>query len=83
MDRITKKWIALFTLFASILIPFTTYGQEVTLPSVNSGGTNFLDGVAGPGLLFEETIEYYHGNRFTDPHGEKIPGDNSVKSWLP
>jgi hypothetical protein len=38
--------------------------------------------VAGPGLLFEETISYYHANRFTDSRGGKIPGDNSVESWL-
>jgi hypothetical protein len=77
-----KKWIGLFTLFAYLLIPFATYGQEVTLPSVNLGGTSFLDGVAGPGLLIEETVEYYHTNRFTDFKGGKIPGDNSVESWL-
>jgi hypothetical protein len=82
MGHLTKKWIALFTLFVSILVPFATYGQEVALPSVNLGGTSFLDGVAGPGLLLEETIEYYHANRFTDSRGGKIPGDNSVEGWL-
>ena len=82
MGRNTKKWIALSTFFVSIFVPFATHGQEVTLPPVNLGGTNFLDGVAGPGLLLEETIEYYHGNRFTDSQGRKIPGDNSLESWL-
>ena len=82
MEHHIKKWISLFTLLASILTPFVSFGQEVTLPSVNLGGTSFLDGVAGPGLLFEETIEYYHANRFTDFRGEKISGDNSVESWL-
>jgi hypothetical protein len=82
MDHVTKKWIALFTLFVSILVPFAAYGQEVVLPPVNLGGTSFLDGVAGPGFLLEETIEYYHANRFTDFRGGKIPGDNSVESWL-
>lgn len=77
-----KKWIALFILFVFILVPFATYGQEVALPSVNLGGTSLLDGVAGPGFLFEETIEYYHANRFSNFKGKKIPGDNSVESWL-
>lgn len=82
MGRISKKWIALFTFLGSIFVTFATYGQEVTLPPLNLGGTSFLDSVAGPGLLLEETIEYYHGNRFTDSKGGKISGDNSIESWL-
>jgi hypothetical protein len=76
------KMIALVIFIAFTLIPCVALGQEVTLPPVNLGDSNFLDGVAGPGLLLEETIEYYHANRFTDFKGEKIPGDNSIKSWL-
>jgi hypothetical protein len=77
-----KNGITVFTLFLFFLIPFASHGQEVTLPSLNLGGTNFLDGMAGPGLLLEETVEYYFGKRFTDSKGKKIPGDNSVESWL-
>lgn len=65
-----------------ILIPGGVHGQQVALPTVNLGGTNFLDGVAAPGLLLEETIQYYHANKLTDHRGEKIPGDNSLESWL-
>ena len=82
MEKYIKKWITVFTFFVFFLTPFASDGQEVTLPSLNLGGTNFLDGVAGPGLLLEETVEYYHGKRFTDSRGGKIPGDNSVESWL-
>jgi hypothetical protein len=82
MEHSIKKWIILLTFFISIFVPFATYPQEVALPSVNLGGTNFLDGVAGPGLLLEETVEYYHGKRFKDFKGEKIPGNNSVESWV-
>jgi hypothetical protein len=57
-------------------------GQQVSLPPVNLGDTNFLDGVAGPGLLVEETFEYYHGYRLTGPRGHKLPGDNSLGSLL-
>lgn len=81
-EQYIKKGITVFTLFLFCLIPFASHGQEVTLPSLNLGGTNFLDGVAGPGLLLEETVEYYHGKRFTDPKGKKIPGNNSVESWV-
>lgn len=82
MESTIKKWITFFIFFGSILIPFVSYGQEVTLPPVNLGGTNFLDGVAGPGLLLEETIEYYHANRFTDYRGVKVPGNNHLENWL-
>ena len=54
----------------------------MSLPPVNLGEMNFLDGVAGPGLLVEETFEYYHGYRFTGPRGHKLPGDNSLGSLL-
>ncbi len=76
------KRIALVPFIVFTLIPCATLGQEVTLPPVNLGDSNFLDGVAGPGLLLEETIEYYHANRFTDFKGIKIPGDNSVVNWI-
>jgi len=76
------KMIALIISIAFTLIPCVALGQEVALPSVNLGDSNFMDGVAGPGLLLEETIAYYHAGRFTDFKGEKVPGDNSIKSWV-
>ena len=76
------KMIALIIFIAFTLIPCVALGQEVALPSVNLGDSNFMDGVAGPGLLLEETIAYYHAGRFTDFKGEKVPGDNSIKSWV-
>ena len=76
------KIFTLITLSALILIPCLTSGQEVTLPPVNLGESNFLDGIAGPGLLFEQTIEYYRANRFIDSKGNKVPGNNSLESWL-
>lgn len=79
---ISFKMIALVLFILFTLIPCATLGQEVTLPPVNLGDSNFLDGVAGSGLLLEETIEYYHANRFTDFKGIKIPGDNSVVNWI-
>ena len=79
---ILHKMFTLVTLVAFIFIPCATSGQEVALPPVNLGESNFLDGIAGPGLLFEQTIEYYRANRFTDSKGNKIPGNNSLESWL-
>jgi hypothetical protein len=73
---------AVLTLVALILMPALLFGQQVTLPPVNLGGTSFLDGVAGPGLMLQERIQYYHANKFMDSKGDKLPGDNSVTSWL-
>lgn len=54
--------------------------SQVNLPPVNLGGSSFMDGVAGPGLLFQETISYYDANDFTDGEGGNIPGDNEVEA---
>lgn len=57
-------------------------GAQVVLPPMNMGGTSFLDGVAGPGILFEPlVVERYHATRFVDYNGATIPGKNSVDSW--
>ena len=79
---ISHKIFIVIPLIAFTFIPCLVFGQEVVLPPVNLGETNFLDGIAGPGLLLEQTIEYYHANRFTDSKGNKIPGANSLESWL-
>jgi hypothetical protein len=52
--------------------------SQVTLPPVNLGGSNFMDGVAGPGWLFQETVTHYRATGFSDSQGEKIPGDNEI-----
>jgi len=72
----------IFTFFALILMPAFLYAQKVTLPPVNLGGTSFLDGVAGPGLMFQDRIQYYHANKFMNSKGDQLPGNNSVDSWL-
>ncbi len=50
------KIIAFVLMIAFSFAPCPVSGQEVPLPPVNLGESNFLDGVAGPGLLFEQTI---------------------------
>ncbi len=75
------KWIVL-ALVVLILKPVTLSAQKVSLPPVNLGGTSFLDGVAGPGLMLQERIQYYHARKFMDSKGDQLPGDNSVNSWL-
>lgn len=41
-----------------LLMPTLSHAQRVLLPPLNLGGTSFLDGVAGPGLLLQERIQY-------------------------
>jgi hypothetical protein len=54
--------------------------SQVNLPPVNLGGSSFMDGVAGPGWLFQETVILYDATDFTDSEGSNIPGDNEVDS---
>jgi len=50
----------------------------VGLPPVNLGDTSFQDGIANPGWLLEETINYYEASQFKDAQGGTIPGSNEL-----
>jgi hypothetical protein len=55
------------------------YAQEhVALPPVNLGGTSFMDGVGGPGLLVREALGVFGAQRFADASGAAIPGDSTL-----
>jgi hypothetical protein len=45
------------------------------LPGINLGLTSFLDGVlpSGPGLYYQNYVEYYTAGRFDDMHGSRLP----------
>lgn len=51
---------------------------DIPLPPVNLGDTSFQDGIAFPGWLVEETIDYYHAGQFNDSQRTKIPGTNKL-----
>ncbi len=73
-----------FVLTLSFACTFTihTAAAQVVMPPMNLGGTSFMDGVAGPGTLFEPVIiEHYHASKFVDSKGNVIPGANSVDAW--
>jgi hypothetical protein len=70
----------LIKLLVIILLFFVkvTFAQHVALPPVNLGLTNFLDGIAFPGILVEEYVEYYNANDFKDTNGHDVPGKNKL-----
>lgn len=75
MQRVISNVLfILFFLFGTI------YAQHVAQPSVNLGLTNFLDGVAFPGLLVEQYVEYYDAYKFNNHKGDKIPNKNKLDS---
>ncbi|HUQ20837.1 MAG TPA: transporter [Gemmatimonadaceae bacterium] len=69
-------------LLAATFITSSNADAQVAMPPVNMGGTSFMDGVAGPGVLVEPgVIEHYHASRFLDYKGNTIPGSNSIDVW--
>ena len=52
--------------------------EHIALPPVNLGGTSFMDGVGGPGLLLREGPGVFDAQRFTDANGGTVPGNNSL-----
>ena len=53
----------------------TTPALANDLPTVNLGLTSFLDGAlpAGPGIYYQNYLEYYTTGRFQDNAGQKLP----------
>lgn len=52
--------------------------EHIPLPPVNLGGTSFLDGVGGPGLLVREALGAFDAPHFADASGATVPGQNTL-----
>jgi hypothetical protein len=60
----------------------TCVSSQVSEPPVNLGATSLIDGVSGPGVLFEPVIlEGYTANHFNDGTGRRVPGANTFDTW--
>jgi len=64
------------------LLPTMAMAQP--LPSVNLGFTSFLDGgpPAGPGLYFQEYVQYYTAGTFRSQQGKKLSVPGSIDAWV-
>ena len=55
---------------------------QVQLPAVNLGDSNFEDGFAGQGWLFEEFPEANVASALKDSNGNTVPGSNRVTAYI-
>ncbi|KJK05755.1 MULTISPECIES: transporter [Pseudomonas] len=69
-------------LFSTLTTLANTEAQAdaVSLPPLPLGNTSFMDGVVGPGVLFELPIQHYRSSDATDPRGNAVPGRQKVQS---
>jgi len=62
--------------------PVPVYAQEhIALPPVNLGGSSFMDGVGGPGLLAREALGAFGAKRFADASGAAVPGQSTLYAF--
>jgi hypothetical protein len=77
---------ASLAVLAAVLI--LALGAEVAmaqpLPNVNLGFTSFMDGgpPAGPGLYFQQYIQYFASDEFKDDSGDEIPLLGDLDVWV-
>jgi hypothetical protein len=68
-----------FALLSTTMCPVLVAAQEhIALPPVNLGGSSFMDGVGGPGLLVREALGAFGASRFADASGATVPGQNTL-----
>jgi len=72
--------IALIASVALLAEAMAAKAGPVSLPPVNLGDTNFEDGIAYPGWLFEQIIDLYDAGQFNDSGGGKAPGHNNLNT---
>ena len=63
-------------------LPAIANAQHVPLPPVNLGGSSFVDGAGGPGVMAEVITTAKRAERFTDANGSALPGDRSLTAFV-
>lgn len=65
-------------LLLSVASPSVSNAQ-VSLPPVNLGDTSFVDAVAGPGSIIQETVSVYKAPSFRDNAGDRLERPDSLR----
>jgi hypothetical protein len=68
-------------LAASPAVAHAAPRPPVPLPPVNLGGSSFLDGLGGPGLLTRVAASAAHAPSIAGPDGGALAGENRVSSF--
>ena len=71
----------IYQIIIIILIVSDEVAAQVSLPPVNLGETSILDGVAGPGWLFQETLTYSSAPRFRDGDGDRVRSPDHLETF--
>jgi len=65
---------------SSFFVCSPSEADSVSLPPLALGNASFMDGVSGPGMLFELPTQIYRSNSANDAQGHSIPGSQKVRS---
>ena len=77
-----RRWAARVAFLSMTIGTVPAHAQEhIALPPVNLGGSSFMDGVGGPGLLVREGLGAFRATRFADASGATLPGQNTLVAF--
>ncbi len=76
--KLLNVFLAFFAAAAVLTATAEGYAQGVSLPPVNLGDTSFLDGIAFPGFVVQETLSHFRADQFRDANGNDRPGSNRI-----
>ncbi|PND33328.1 phenol degradation protein [Achromobacter pulmonis] len=65
---------------AALALSERAVADAVALPPLALGNTSFMDGVAGPGRLFELPIQFNHATEVKDAGGHSVGGHQRISS---
>lgn len=65
---------------SSFFVCSPSEADSVSLPPLALGNASFMDGVSGPGMLFELPTQIYRSNSAHDAQGHSLPGSQKVRS---
>jgi hypothetical protein len=75
-----RAWYAIASLLLACGLSASPAAAQVQLPPVNLGTTSFVDGIAGPGSLFQETFTYYSADQFRDGSGDRASSPRRIET---